>query len=175
MGSDEIQKNRFHSVAVQWQNRSDLQFADLVGAIRHTHKSSYQTAIKAINRYATMRNWLIGFFIVEYQQKGKDRAAYGTKLLKRLEESIGTRELNVTLFQNSRMFYVRYPQVADLFNIQIQPTVLVKLEDQEIQPTMLVESALAGMDNNLFVSTYLLQLPDKSVLESFIKNNSFSQ
>jgi predicted nuclease of restriction endonuclease-like (RecB) superfamily len=33
----------------------------------------------------------------------------------------------------------------------------------------MVEYALAGMDNNLFVSTYLLQLPDKSVLEQFIK------
>jgi len=36
----------------------------------------------------------------------------------------------------------------------------------------MVEYALAGMDNNLFVSTYLLQLPDKSVLEQFIKDNN---
>jgi hypothetical protein len=36
----------------------------------------------------------------------------------------------------------------------------------------MVEYALAGMDNNLFVSTYLLQLPDKSVLEQFIRDNN---
>lgn len=36
----------------------------------------------------------------------------------------------------------------------------------------MVEYALAGMDNHLFVSTYLLQLPDKSVLEQFIKDNN---
>ena len=35
----------------------------------------------------------------------------------------------------------------------------------------MVEYAIAGMDNNLFVSTYLLQLPDKSLLEQFIKDN----
>ena len=35
----------------------------------------------------------------------------------------------------------------------------------------MVEYATAGMDNKLFVSTYLLQLPDKSVLEQFIKDN----
>ena len=40
----------------------------------------------------------------------------------------------------------------------------------------MVEYALAGMDNQLFVSTYMLQLPDKGTLEKFlldeIKNNS---
>ncbi len=32
----------------------------------------------------------------------------------------------------------------------------------------MVEYALAGMDNNLFVSTYMLTLPDKKQLEEFI-------
>ena len=32
----------------------------------------------------------------------------------------------------------------------------------------MVEYALAGMDNQLFVSTYMLQLPDKSILEKFL-------
>ena len=33
----------------------------------------------------------------------------------------------------------------------------------------MVEYALSGMDNQLFVSTYMLHLPDKSQLEEFIK------
>lgn len=32
----------------------------------------------------------------------------------------------------------------------------------------MVEYALAGMDNQLFVSTYMLQLPDKKTLENFL-------
>ena len=32
----------------------------------------------------------------------------------------------------------------------------------------MVEYALAGMDNNLFVSTYMLSLPDKEMLQKFI-------
>lgn len=32
----------------------------------------------------------------------------------------------------------------------------------------MVEYALAGMDNQLFVSTYMLQLPDKKTLEDFL-------
>ena len=32
----------------------------------------------------------------------------------------------------------------------------------------MVEYAIAGMDNHLFVSTYMLQLPDKTTLENFL-------
>ena len=32
----------------------------------------------------------------------------------------------------------------------------------------MVEYAIAGMDNQLFVSTYMLQLPDKATLEKFL-------
>ena len=56
------------------------------------------SAIKAINQMATLRNWLIGYYIVEYEQNGSDRAKYGDKLLKRLEERVNTKGLNETLF-----------------------------------------------------------------------------
>ena len=34
----------------------------------------------------------------------------------------------------------------------------------------MVEYALAGLDNQLFVSTYMLQLSDKATLEKFLKD-----
>ena len=37
-------------------------------------------------------------------------------------------------------------------------------------PEKMVEYAIAGMDNNLFVSTYMLQLPDKATLEKFLRD-----
>ena len=124
----------FTSAAEQWQKHTEIGYGDLVGAIKNIHGCAYQAAIKAVNRYATMRNWLIGLFIVEYQQKGKDRAAYGEKLLKRLEESLHTRGLNVTLFQNCRLFYALYPQMASLFDLDIQPTLSAKSVQRPIQP-----------------------------------------
>ena len=63
---------------------------------------------------ATLRNWLIGCYIVEYEQEGRDRAKYDDRLLKRLEESVNTKGLNVTLFKNSRRFYLLYPQIGVL-------------------------------------------------------------
>ena len=64
----------------------------------------------------TMRNWLIGYYIVEFEQHGKDRAEYGTQLLKKLEG------VNVTLFKNSRNFYLHYPQMAENLIPSISPT-----------------------------------------------------
>jgi hypothetical protein len=34
---------------------------------------------KQVNSVYTMRNWLIGHYIVEYEQHGEDRAAYGDR------------------------------------------------------------------------------------------------
>lgn len=145
--ANEIQNtNIFTPTVTQWKRHTTVGFGDLVNTVKLTHQCSNQAAVKAINRYATMRNWLIGFFIVEYQQKGNDRAAYGEKLLKRLEESLRTRGLNVTLFQNCRLFYALYPQMADLFQIEIQPILSVKSEQQPIQPTLSVKSQTDAHD-----------------------------
>lgn len=63
-----------------------------------------------------MVNWLIGYYIIEFEQKGEDRAKYGLQLLKSLEESINTKGLNETLFKWSRIFYQRYPTVENVIS-----------------------------------------------------------
>ena len=90
-------------------------FSDLASIIQSTHDVAQSSAIRAINRMQTMRNWLIGYYIVEVEQHGKDRAEYGTQLLKKLEEQVNRKGLNVTLFQTSRNFYNLYPQMGGLF------------------------------------------------------------
>lgn len=90
-------------------------FSDLASIIQTTHDAAQSSAVRAINRMQTMRNWLIGYYIVEFEQHGKDRAEYGTQLLKKLEERVNRKGLNVTLFQISRNFYGLYPQMGGLF------------------------------------------------------------
>ena len=104
-------------IADGWMQKTSPTFDDLSEFIIQTHQSAQYTAIRAVNQMATLRNWLIGCYIVEYEQKGSDRAKYGERLLKRLEERVKTKGLNETLFRNSRTFYNLYPQVAGLFPI----------------------------------------------------------
>ena len=65
----------------------------------------------------TMRNWLIGYYIVEYEQHGKDRAEYGTQLLKKLEERVNRKGMTRNTFQSARNFYRMYPQIIENFQI----------------------------------------------------------
>lgn len=90
---------------------ANLSFDQLSDAIVELHSSAQISAIKAINRFATVRNYLIGFYIVEYEQHGSDRAKYGDRLIKRLAEKINRRGLNETLLKTSRAFYLNYPQI----------------------------------------------------------------
>lgn len=110
-------------------------FSDLASVIQTTHDAAQSSAVKAINRMQTMRNWLIGYYIVEFEQHGKDRAEYGAQLLKRLEERVNRKGLTRNTFQSSRIFYRMYPQMAENFRNRICPTVSCKsVEDTITQP-----------------------------------------
>lgn len=106
-------------------------FGDLTSIIQTTHDAALSSAVKAINRMQTMRNWLIGYYIVEYEQHGKDRAEYGAKLLKKLEERVNRKGISTTLLKNSRSFYLHYPQMIENLVPAISPTVSGKLVKQE--------------------------------------------
>ena len=106
-------------------------FGDLTSIIQTTHDAALSSAVKAINRMQTMRNWLIGYYIVEYEQNGKDRAEYGAKLLKKLEERVNRKGISTTLLKNSRSFYLHYPQMVDNLVPAISPTVSDQLVKQE--------------------------------------------
>ena len=99
-----------------WSNKLHS-FGDLTSIIQTTHDAALSSAVKAINRMQTMRNWLIGYYIVEYEQNGKDRAEYGSKLLKKLEERVNRKGMTRNTFQSARNFYRMYPQIIENFQI----------------------------------------------------------
>ena len=105
-----------------WSNKLHS-FGDLTSIIQTTHDAALSSAVKAINRMQTMRNWLIGYYIVEYEQNGKDRAEYGAKLLKKLEERVNRKGMTTTLFKWARKFYRLYPQMSDNLPLNIFRTV----------------------------------------------------
>lgn len=99
-----------------WSNKLHS-FNDLTSIIQTTHDAAFSSTMKAINRMQTMRNWLIGYYIVEFEQHGKDRAEYGTQLLKKLEEKVNRKGVTRNTFQSARNFYRMYPQIIENFQI----------------------------------------------------------
>ncbi|MDR2999684.1 MAG: DUF1016 N-terminal domain-containing protein, partial [Fibromonadaceae bacterium] len=89
-------------------------FSELTNKINQTHEALKSYALKAVNVSLTVRNWLFGFYIVEYEQNGKDRAKYGKNLLESLSKSLATKGLkNIAAAELSRFrqFYIAYPQI----------------------------------------------------------------
>lgn len=70
---------------------------------------------KQVNSALTMRNWLVGYHIVQYEQSGEDRAVYGDQTLIRLAQKLkdsevpGVSATNLKLF---RQFYITYPHIG---------------------------------------------------------------
>ena len=89
-----------------------MNFDSLVSIIEQTHLHFQQQAVKAVNVSLTVRNWLIGYYIVEFEQSGEDRAQYGTKLLANLAiRCKHIKGLDERSFRNFRLLYRRYPQI----------------------------------------------------------------
>lgn len=56
-----------------------MDFEELEIRVGRLNSAFDENTVKAINKNVTARNWLIGFYIVNYEQNGKDRASYGEK------------------------------------------------------------------------------------------------
>lgn len=88
-----------------------MNFEKLVIRIQQTSDFLQKSAVKAVNTHLTLRNWLTGFYIVEFEQNGKDRAKYGTKLLETIAKNISIKGLSATNLKLCRQFYNIYPQI----------------------------------------------------------------
>jgi hypothetical protein len=65
-----------------------MNFEALVQAIADIHRHTHATGAKAVNVALTLRNWLIGAYIHEYELQGQDRAEYCERLMQRLAEAL---------------------------------------------------------------------------------------
>jgi len=88
-----------------------MNYTELRNNIKRTHKVLQIQAGKSVNILLSARNWIIGFYIVEFQQNGNDRANYGDNLINELSKEINISGLSSTNLKLSRQFYLLYPQL----------------------------------------------------------------
>lgn len=99
-------------------------------------------AYRAADRMLVVRNWLIGWRIVEQEQKGKERAGYGKRVLELASQSL-TEEygkgFGLTSVKNMRSFYIKFRNLQirqallDEFNITQLP-IRQPLPDESVIP-----------------------------------------
>jgi predicted nuclease of restriction endonuclease-like (RecB) superfamily len=98
-------------------------FDRLIDNIYQTHSALQENTKRAINQNLTIRNWLVGCYIVEYEQYGEDRAKYGTKLLDELAKKLkskGIKGLRSRELNTCRKFYTTYPQIWRTLSAKLQ-------------------------------------------------------
>lgn len=87
-------------------------FENLVANVGKVHSITSGAAKGAVNQLLTIRNWAIGYYIVEFEQNGKDRADYGSHLLTNLANRLAIKGLDRSRLNLCRLFYQRYPQIC---------------------------------------------------------------
>jgi hypothetical protein len=65
-----------------------MNYDALVQSIVTLHREALGRAALAVNRSLILRNWMIGAYLVEFEQDGEDRATYGAGLLSRLSRDL---------------------------------------------------------------------------------------
>ena len=126
-------------------------FADLIQQIHRTHAELSAQANKAINVSLTLRNWLIGLHIVEYEQGGADRAQYGTQLLNTVSlelERLKIPRCEARELRRYRQFYQVYPQIRESLTPELVkriPTVSnLGVSDSQIEADVSETSLVSG-------------------------------
>lgn len=92
-------------------NGQQESFELLAQNIHSVNQLLRQSAANAINKHVTCRNWLIGYYIVHYEQNGSDRAKYGEMLLKKLAENLKESSFSYRNLKLYRQFYQTYVQL----------------------------------------------------------------
>ena len=138
-------------------------FGRLVDLCRRTHEETRRSAARAVDTYLVTRNWLFGWYLVEYEQRGADRAQYGDRLLAkvscRLQEA-GVKGCPATRLKLYRQFYQQHtgikgigPTLSDQFASPSIPRALPRLPGDSTDAVESVGKLPAGIRQTLSVES----------------------
>ncbi len=131
-----------------------MNFDILVHKISVVEQVMLNEVVHAINVSLTVRNWILGYYIVEFEQNGEDRAAYGQNLLKNLEQRLQKKGLTERRFREFRKFYLTYPlleseirlYVGTNLNHEIRQIASAELDSLGNQDDMIRQTASAELE-----------------------------
>lgn len=124
----------------QNKNQQNMDFNALVGTIRNINSELANQARRAVNISLTLRNWLIGYYISEYQLHGADRANYGDNTISALAEKLNdVSNCNRRQLYDFLRFYRTWPQIVPTSSAllpnengnAIVPTVWAQLDSKQ--------------------------------------------
>lgn len=112
----------------------------LITTIHKTNEYFLKQVQKQVNTAFTFRNWIFGFYLVQYEQQGKDRAAYGKQIYKAIAaklKSKGLKSLGERNLYLCKDFYSAYPEILQTVSAK---SYLSDFQPNEIRQTLSTKS-----------------------------------
>jgi hypothetical protein len=161
-------------------------YKELIQQISETFQQGQKLAVIAVNSHLVDTYWKVGQYIVEFEQKGKERATYGKGLIEQLSKDLTFlhgKGFSLSNVKRMKQFYLAYPISAELPH-QLSWThwneentegdnhpigiVLAREKDE-----LVVKYAMHNISSRLFVSKYQLYLPDKEELKALVEKQLY--
>jgi predicted nuclease of restriction endonuclease-like (RecB) superfamily len=111
-----------------------VKFDKLILHIEKIHSDLQLKALQSVNQALTVRNWMIGHHIYEYEQAGQDRAKYGKALMRELAKELsskGIRGMSFTNLNTYRQFYLAYPQIGQVASAHLTLPAIVRTPSEQ--------------------------------------------
>lgn len=98
-----------------------MNFDQLVTLCRETHVAIHGRASRAVDAALVVRNWFFGWYVVEYEQSGEDRAQYGSFVIKRLSEALSRqigKGFSPRSLEQARRFYLTFRTIPQTLSAE---------------------------------------------------------
>ncbi|MBO0613396.1 PDDEXK nuclease domain-containing protein [Thiothrix fructosivorans] len=118
---------------------NNLQFDQLVELFRLTHQETQYRASRTVDTYLVVRNWLFGWYIVEFENGNAGHAElYGQALMMKLAKELGNPQIkgiSITSLKQCRRFYSAYKLVDKTASI-------MTFEEEKMRQALSASSSL---------------------------------
>ena len=160
------EKTRKKQVTTKYTENTEVGFEGLVGLFEQTQVAMQTQVAKSVDIALVVRNWLFGWYIVEFEQKGADRAEYGKQLLKELASQLSIKGCSERSLASFRKFHLTYSDI-------LQAVPAKSLRPKQIQQTVPVTSseisqALPDQCFQLIGNSDILQAMTAKLSECFV-------
>ena len=142
-----------------------MKFEQLLTLFQETHRELQKRAARSVDIALVIRNWLFGWYIVEFEHGGANRSElYGKRLIEHIAEELTARlgrGFSKRSLEQYRRFYDSYPEIAQAVSAQ---SLECSLGRQEIRQALSGESMGSVSDAVITLQALSAELANRFTL-----------
>lgn len=138
-----------------------MKYTELIKSIGTASDQLLGRAAAVVNQALVLRNWLVGTWIVEFEQGGKDRAKYGARLLETMAGDLtarGLKGLDLRSLRDCRGLSQLYPQIRGTVSPELEARMTAAGAVRAITAQSLSRDAYGSIPSTLLTESSKLKI-----------------